>query len=155
MVVALVALFVALGGGSYAAVKLSGGGVAEKPGALESGETLKGLYHVSAHESGTEEHGVAEEVVTFQQPLRFVPERHFISLGSSSHISCPGTATRPKADPGHLCVYEADTLRRDPGSILFIDGDARDKLGFLTSITSNANQDLYFYSEGSWAVTAP
>jgi hypothetical protein len=155
MAVALVALFVALGGGSYAAVKLGDGGNSRGAGTLKSGETLKGLYQVSDFDSGSNSSQFAENVITYQRPLKFVPQVHFIPQGGSEVPECPGTTQKPKADGGHLCVYEADDGQRDLVDVPFLAGNASDKLGFGVSVLSAASQNGLYYSKGSWAVTAP
>ena len=154
MGVAATALFVALGGGSYAAVT-SGDGSTARAGALPSGETLKGLYEVLEWETNTGQGQFAGEVVTYQRPLKQAPTLNFIAEGQGSTTACPGTFATPKAKKGHLCVYEANGGQRDSGDVPFLRGDARDKLGFGLSVLSAANQNGLYFSEGSWAVTAP
>ena len=154
MAVALVALFVALGGGSYAAVKL-GEGNSRGAGTLKSGETLKGLYQVSDFDSGTNSSQSADNAISYQRPLKFVPELHFLPQGGGELDECPGTTQKPKAEPGHLCVYEADDGQRDLEDVPYLANDARDKIGFSVSVLSAAGENGHYYSEGSWAVTAP
>ncbi len=155
MAVALTALFVALGGGSYAAVKLGDGGNSRAAGTLKSGETLKGLYRVSDFEGAAGQGQFADNVITYQKPLKFTPELHFLPQGGSPVAECPGTVLKPKADEGHLCVYEVDDGQRDPGDVPFLDPVLPAKLGFTVNVLSAANAGGYYYSFGSWAVTAP
>ena len=154
MVVATVALFVALGGGSYAAVKL-GTESAKPAGTLKSGKTLKGLYRVSDFEGSANQQQFADSTVTYQQPLKTAPELHFISAGSAGVLECPGSPQKPRALPGHLCVYENNGGQLDPTDVAFLAGDTRDKLGFSLAALSAANQGGFYFSEGTWAVTAP
>lgn len=152
-VLSCVALFAALGGVGYASGTFDGAG--EKRAALQSGKTLKGLYLVQDVESGTGAGSFADGVVTYQQPLRFVPTRHFVPESQTPPAECPGTPVKPKAVPGHLCVYEADGFQRDAGDVTFQEGDARDKLGFGVEALSAAAQNVTYGSKGSWAVSAP
>jgi hypothetical protein len=155
MAVALVALFVALGGGSYAAVKLGGDGSATRAATAKSGERMKGIYRLGDFDSSPNQAQFDDAAVSYPKPLKSVPTLHFIAKSQTPPPECPGTALTPKAKRGHLCVYEHDTGQRDPGDVPFLTGDARDKLGFSLSLLSAAGQGSIYFSEGTWAVTAP
>lgn len=155
MAVALVALFVALGGGSYAAVKLGSDDTGARAASATSGEKMKGLYRVSDFEMSSNQQQFADGAVSYPKPLKSSPTLHFIGVGQTPPAECAGSATAPKAKKGHLCVYEADTNNRDPGDVPFLSGDGRDKLGFSLSLLSAASQGAFYFSQGSWAVTAP
>jgi hypothetical protein len=150
MVVSVLALAAGLGGIGYAA---SGDGAA-KQGTLKSGKTEKGVYFVGAFESGAGSGQFAEQEVSYPVPLKAAPERTFVGEGETPPGPCPGTFAKPKAKPGHLCVYEKDGGGRDSGDVTFGFDDARDKLGFGVTVGSAVAANQFYFSEGSWAVTA-
>jgi hypothetical protein len=146
------ALFAALGGVGYAAGTL--GGQHQRASTLASGKSEKGVYSVQGFEFGSGQGSFKGDAVSYPVPLKATPVHHFIPEGNTPPAQCPGSATKPKAKPGHLCVYETDGFNRDSGDVSFTYGDARDKLGFKIQALSAAAQNGTYGSDGVWAVAA-
>lgn len=115
---------------------------------LPAGWTLRGNYAASGDAKTGEAHYLFGEL-TFQRPLASAPTAHWIQEGGAPTAECPGSVAAPKAAPGHLCIYENDSvnvLARHPffttrwGSSSFFDV---------------SNTDAASWSYGTWAVTAP
>jgi hypothetical protein len=168
--VAYLALFVALGGTSYAATRLPTDSVASEQivngsiqavdlanqarTVLESGETLRGNFSLGGGSTGG--HDYATDSISFVFTLPSAPQAHFIAWGKAAPAACPGTLALPKAAPGHLCVYEAEpTGNIDTTGI----GDpvtdtaaAANRYGAIVSL--HADSALMVATSGTWAVTA-
>jgi hypothetical protein len=94
----------------------------------------------------------AAGAATFPIPLPFAPTANYVT---SPTAACPGSAARPLAAPGHLCVYQAGaenvafvTIFKDAGP-----GTGADRWGF--SAVPNSAGAGPGAAWGSWAVTAP
>lgn len=121
---------------------------------LPSGKTLRGVYSIQdmAHNPNIFD----TDSVTFAAALPSPPELHFVADGGVPPDECPGSVGQPDADPGHLCVYEADSTQRDAGDVAFQYGDGRDRFGFgLSVLSAGDNVNTLYQSNGGWAVTAP
>jgi hypothetical protein len=214
MVVALLALFVALGGSSYAALKITGknikngtvtsadlknnsvrsidvrnGSLRSKdfktgelpqgpPGpqgpkgdtgpagplldTLPSGRTLRGTFGMYGHGEINNGLEAASESVSFPIPLASAPSVKVVQDGTASAPpECPGTAADPTAAPGWLCVYENRAQNQRPGSYPSVTAPGS---GFSPSASrfgatlivqgQGAGTDWFYWSEGTWAVTA-
>jgi hypothetical protein len=147
-VLALVALFVALAGTGVAAVQLPGG-----PATLGKGQTLRGVYFVGSSSAAGNQ--LATGGISFPVALPRPPVAHFVRRGAVRPAACRGTAERPTAAPGHLCVYEA--REQQAGEHRILDpvtgklGGAR-VWGTALAIRSIRGGDVF--SAGTWAVTA-
>ena len=142
--VAYLALFVALGGSSYAAFSGS-----EKAATLASGKTLRGTWGYA----DTITNNVPIDVVSFPTPLAQAPREHVIQENGTSTDKCPGSVNHPKALPGHFCVY----VGRDDGDlgVFAANSDAvgGGKYGFPIAPETGGPDDN-IEQEGTWAVTA-
>jgi hypothetical protein len=145
--IAYLALFFAVGGGAAYAAGSGSSGAEKSQGTLSAGKTERGVYHVDAFKPDS----FGDAAVSFPIPLAKAPKLHFIQMGATPPAACPGTALRPKAKPGHLCVYEADEENRADMSVPFGYGDSRDKLGFQLEVQPASSSD-YMMSKGTWAV---
>lgn len=145
----------ALGGAQIDESSLSG--VADS-GVVASGTTLRGLF---ATRCCDDSFGVALtfDPISFGFTLPSAPTPHYIKEGDTAPAACPGTAAAPGADPGHLCVFETDTLNAgtersvtDTSAQVRSNGDTA-PFGFVvySTVTSETRATV----EGSWAVTAP
>jgi hypothetical protein len=168
--VAYLALFVALGGTSYAATRLPADSVSSEQivnGSVQAidlaahartelagGETLRGNFSLGSGSTGG--HDYATDSISFVFTLPSAPKPHFIAFGKTPPAACPGTLALPKAAPGHLCVYEAEptggidsTSIGDPvsGNV-----DAANRYGAIVSFHADSN--LMVATSGTWAVTA-
>ena len=168
MVVALIALFVALGGTGYAArnVILSSPskaqiikivkGVAPKLSVksaaglstLPSGKSESGMF------SGSQNSGWIGLAINYPRPLpAAINDANIIDVAGTSATHCPGAG---KADPGYLCLYDNDQSGLT-GTTAFYSSDgyifpaSQGKLGVvLYWVVTGAG-----YVGGSWTVTAP
>lgn len=190
-VCSVTALFIALGGSSYAALRLpqnsvgsrqivsrgvqhsdiargavtganvrdgtlsnsdfEGGGVAF-PEFLPRGATLIGNY--SAGGEAAAPNAYATDSISFGFVLRRRPVLHFIRKGDPAPAQCPGNATAPTADVGHLCIYEG--IAANAGTRTAADSTTN-RLG--TANWYGAHINLFsaaagaFDSAGTWAIT--
>jgi hypothetical protein len=156
--VAYLALFIALSGTSYAVAAGSIGSRQIRDNSVRSKDirdgnvrakdvgTIRGTFEVIGR---TDFKGdVRAGATSFGLTLPSAPEPHVIALGESPTQDCPGSATLPKAAPGHLCLYE--DAHDHTGGI----GVSSSRVGFTYTITSDVdNTDLVFISAGTWAVT--
>jgi hypothetical protein len=181
-VVAYLALFVALGGGAYAATQLPANSVGTqqlKNGAvtpsklkhgslsassssfgetLPSGKTLRGTWDVESYVEGTAAAPVVTGSISFGHRLAKRPTAHLIPRGGPSTPECPGTVKAPSAARGHLCLY---TGYQWGGTIFLADTRERSGLGatpFGVGIQAQApggsSPGDYYGAHGTWAVKA-
>jgi hypothetical protein len=124
---------------------------------LPSGMTLRGNYAVAG--VAKEEFNRALEGITFQIPLAAAPASHLIQEGGASTTECPGSATNPRAAPGNLCLYENFHENVRPGSDCASGGGRGNPCGTATrfgaTVFIEAEGENSFFTEGTWAVTAP
>jgi len=138
LVISLIALFVALGGTSYAAInalpknsvgtkQLKNGAVTGAKlnaavlkkyyhlgGTLPSGMTEVGDWGFGSYQGADGGGGNGRPVMSFPVPLATgLDGDHTIYVSGASATHCPGTG---HADPGYLCVYEDNTLNANPPS---------------------------------------
>lgn len=119
------------------------------PAAVPAGKTMRGGYTLDTETSGSGDYGIE---IAFPVPLGSAPpsgNMHFIPEGGSPPAECPGDASSPQADPGHICIYEY----LGSGAASYAIGGATpfDALVWLNDDTTAG--DLYSY--GTWAYTEP
>jgi Collagen triple helix repeat (20 copies) len=85
---------------------------------------------------------------------------HFVTeaevTGKTAPAECPGSATAPAAETGHLCIYEGFVAGATLGGILKVGGPPVQPGGAETAgalLAMNASGTTYGY--GTWAVTGP
>lgn len=128
---------------------------------LRSGETMTGLYFLSAAGSGP-----SSALATVNFPLRApepVDSRHVVIAGNDTVTGdgCTGTAAAPVAAPGYVCLYFLNATSTSTGggmggqtttpfgsSIVTGDGSVD---GFIVRGTGNDN----WYTNGVWIYKAP
>jgi hypothetical protein len=123
---------------------------------LPSKKTMRGTYMIGFSATGAGQY--AEDGYTFQQQLKSPATVHVVLASTTPPAQCPGTYTFPRAAPGHLCVYERATSNVDPGSFTVANPTTNvvgtsSRWGFYIQIRSAAGG--LFYTNGTWAVTAP
>jgi hypothetical protein len=120
---------------------------------LPSGETETGSY--DAEGTATAVGDLASASISFSIPLASAPSPNLIS--SSSTSACPGSVTKPTAAPGQLCVYEGTGGSNvgEIGAYNPINGDPGAASQYGAGIVVDSAGLGNFYSEGTWAVTAP
>jgi hypothetical protein len=182
-VLASLALFVALGGAGYAAVTLPRSSVGTPqlrqnavvsakvldgsllardfapgellPSTLPPGRTLRGVYFVGSSSAAGNQ--LATNEISFPLALARPPIAHFVQVRAVAPAACSGTAARPTAAPGHLCVYEARERQASEHRILDpVSGTVNGRVrtwGAALSVRSIRGGDVF--SAGTWAVTAP
>lgn len=124
------------------------------PGAnLPAGKTMRGVFMIGETSAGGLTFG--ENSFSFQRPLASPPAPHYIAAGAPAPAACPGSNDDPRARPGHLCVYE--NQQGNLASFVILNPTTNtagtSRWGFMVQTTS-AGAGL-FYSDGTWAVTAP
>ena len=177
LVISLIALFVALGGTSYAAItSLPANSVGTKQlknsavtgtklnaavlkyflhvgSTLPSGRTESGVYAAWARASAGA--GFMSDSVNFPVPLGAdLPAGNvvFVFAPATSDTHCSGLG---HADAGYLCVYETHASNRGLDSELNpVSGDGgASKYGFSVEFIWPSDGEAWSY--GSWTVTAP
>jgi hypothetical protein len=174
MVVALIALFVALGGTGYAArtaifssptkaqiiriVKRVAPTLNVKSAAslstLPSGHSESGMFATGDGTAPTAGGGWIGVSISYPRPLpAAIPDANIINVAGTSAAHCPGPG---HADPGFLCLYNTD--KQNLGVTYFYSDDGSRfpaKMGTLGVM-------LYWYvtvgpayAGGTWTVTAP
>jgi hypothetical protein len=169
-VVAFVALFVALGGSSYAAITLPRDSVGTKqirndavtlkkinkkarnallgPAVLPSGRTETGVFGIRLAATSANA-DAPDDSISFPFPLASAP-----SVGSAA--DCTGSAAHPTAPPGKFCIYAGQ--RVNVGLTLVVDPTTGHFPGasrfgvVLAARAVNASDKIL---RGTWAVTAP
>jgi len=109
---------------------------------LPPGETMTGTFAYQAQNTDWPEHWVN---VSF--PLEVNPEPEF-QLAEGAPENCHGTAAKPQADPGYLCVYFKELSNAIPAGIASPDHNAG---AFLELIALDQTEPVK--ATGSWAAT--
>lgn len=124
------------------------------PDAFPAGKTLRGNY-MTAGNNGT---GNNHSAYSFGFRLSAAPTVHYIPAGTPPPADCPGTATNPQANPGHLCVFEVGAINAASRGVCNPEAGgcpggtaSRDGFAVYAGIQT-AGQSMYVF--GSWAVTA-
>jgi len=172
------ALFIALGGTSYAATQLPRDSVgtgqirdsavtlrkvdgrAQRalagnpfPRVLPAGKTIKGAFAMSDYKQESDAFQEAETGISFGFALAKAPVPHFPAAADPAH--CPGTPSNPQARPGHLCVYEdgaVNVASREVCSNNVCAGVAGRTGAWIFVTPAGVG---YYSSRGTWAVTSP
>ena len=130
------------------------------PTTLPSGKTLTGTFGLAGGKIGGGGDDFANDTISFAYPLAQVPTVHFIKNGDPVPAGCTGgTAAAPKADAGHLCVFEGSTSGASGQGTCSLtqnvcDQDTTDSAKYGTTVRAFGTGSRW-YSTGSWAVTAP
>jgi hypothetical protein len=124
------------------------------PGVLPSGETVRGYYYAGGTAAAAE--GFTTDSIAFGYQLAAAPQPHFIRSGNTAPAQCPGSAQAPQAQPGHLCVYEGSAVNADArNTTTFVDPFDETALGVGAGVFVRASAAGDFFTQGTWAVTAP
>jgi hypothetical protein len=130
---------------------------------LPPGKTLRGTFGMYGHGEVNNGLEAASESVSFPIPLASAPSAEVVQNGTASAPpECPGTAAAPEAAPGWLCIYENREQNQRTGGYPSVVAPGS---GFSPSASrygatlivqgQAAGTDWFFWSEGTWAVTAP
>lgn len=98
-------------------------------------------------------------MISFPVPVggvafRFVQASEAKTAGA--HANCPGTVTKPEAEPGYLCIYagaEEHVEVESFGQYGVTDFDTKSGIAYFYD-ASEAEPESPAYVLGSWAVTA-
>ena len=106
----------------------------------------------------------ASGAISFPIPLAAAPNAIVVQNGTASlPPECPGTAAAPTAAPGWLCVYENRAQNQRSGTpypTVSAPGSggspSSSRFGAALVVQGQATvPDWFYWSEGTWAVTAP
>jgi len=129
-------------------------------GTLPSGKTETGIYSVRKTDNANNEFAIAP--ISFPIPLPASPEEAtFIPVGGTGTGGCKGTAQKPEAEPGNLCVFEGEAPLGYKGGLKHYVpvnpaggelGTTGAELLFTTDTPTTVGEEES--AEGTWAVTA-
>jgi Collagen triple helix repeat (20 copies) len=122
---------------------------------LPPGSSEKGAWGAAGMPAPLEgiESSVLYAPISFTIPLKTAPTAHVITGGETTE--CPGGVTKPKAEPGNLCIFIESTinvklaLATDPGTGEF--GAAGTTGSIVYIIAETAGKGVLV--KGTWAVT--
>jgi hypothetical protein len=148
--------FVAASGTTYACNGEKGKNGTFEGQALPAGKTLTGVYAASGFgEAGVPDpgFGIAQTGVSFALPVPGEPAFHYIKENETPPVGCTGSAAKPGADEGNLCVFgEAEENVPSGQPLISLRGSTESSLGF--SIEDTSAKKGYIALSGTWAVTA-
>lgn len=91
--------------------------------------------------------------ISFGVTLTAAPAAHYIPEGGAVPPGCSGSASAPNADPGHLCVFEADASNAAPGrrvtDMSYVLNTATPAGAYLWGYVDGAGVG---FAAGSWAM---
>ena len=139
-------------------------------GTLPSGITLRGLFGMHTLSPDTADRRESHPVSFggYQLPAR--PTVHVIGVAGSSTADCPGSASAPEANPGHLCLYLTAAININSLDVLDLEGnwityDVDDPantstegdgkvsaMGFIAIARTFGNSSVGHHAIGAWAV---
>ena len=120
-------------------------------GTLPAGATIRGKYEIDGTATAAEELFDGDSM-SFGYTLPSTPETKFVPFDATPPSECPGSQILPQAEPGFLCVYEAQNSNISTADIYPI---VYDPTRFGANIYAKSAAAGEAYSYGSWAVTAP
>lgn len=126
-------------------------------GVLPTGATIRGAYAVTGLAPGGT-HAIASQGISFGYRLSEAPQLEVLTVNEEPTTSCPGTVDEPEAAPGYLCIYEGDHQNKRsvtdyPVVSWGYAGGATRPFGAHLTVQSHT-VNSFFWSRGSWAVTA-
>lgn len=111
---------------------------------LPAGKTMTGVW-------GFRESNVTEAYAQISFPLRYPgePEFHVLNEGEASTTECPGSASNPQAQAGHLCIYVAGTPQNIQFCCLTTEDDQFHSGLLLKFPLEDPTEEAY--AHGTWA----
>jgi hypothetical protein len=126
-------------------------------GALPAGVTLRGTFALRQELPAAGREGQTQ--IAFGFSLSAAPTPHYIAFGTAPPAECPGTPTDPKANPGHLCIYEGAAPINSTNRGEFDPSSPGGTENVATTYGAGVFMDATAAGDtrirGSWAVTAP
>jgi hypothetical protein len=117
-------------------------------GRLPSGATLRGVYGIAARSTANS----VQAPISYGLVLGADPASHYVPSGGPAPAECPGDVNNPRADPGHLCVYERVAVGTT-GVLVDHPADAG-SARFGAIVQGNTAGSVDAIVKGTWAVTA-
>lgn len=115
-------------------------------------------YAINFQAAGAGHNGIS--AFSFGEMLDVAPTAaaaNFIPFGGAPNANCPGTPSTPRAAPGHLCVYERESLNVESRCIVRTGAGfscyTADRYG--AAIFAEAVAAGNVTTLGSWALTIP
>jgi hypothetical protein len=123
-------------------------------GTLPGGVILRGTF---ALRQNLPANGEGQTQIAFGFSLAAPPTPHYINAGTAPPAECPGTPDDPKANPGHLCIYEgaAPINATARGEFDPVSGTNNVATTYGAAVFMDATAAGDTRIRGSWAVTAP
>jgi len=128
-------------------------------GILPSGKSEMGTYAVSWVNNKFQEH--ASTGISYTIPLGTAPEEAIFNPKGETLPGCKGTAEKPEAEPGFLCVFEGEASIVHKGGLQHIytlsptggvPGTTGAEIVFQTEEPKTVGEPVS--AEGTWVVTA-
>ncbi len=123
---------------------------------IPAGETVSGAWSYGQ----THEEPITTESISYvlKYPGSTPPALHFIDEVGEEETNCPGSATKPEAAPGHLCVYQGEAAENPAKFVPFFTEFTNNTSGvtlFFSTQKESSSEFLLSFASGGWAVTAP
>jgi hypothetical protein len=117
-------------------------------GNLPRGKTIRGSWVIvdTAAAVGSQD----QTPISYGFRLASAPARHYIQVGTPPTAECPGSGANPRAQPGHLCLYETFNGNTSSRGVQAV-SDPRSGAEVFASAAGAGN----YFTFGSWAVTSP
>jgi hypothetical protein len=120
---------------------------------VPSGKTLVGTYAQRDHATLAGQDYIA--AISFGFRFSTAPTPHFVALGTTPPVQCPGNGLNPQAAPGNLCIYETSMVNRSAPLIFDVNFDPNSSSTFGASVLTESLAAGTIGTSGSWAATAP
>jgi hypothetical protein len=115
------------------------------PGASEDGVWAAGGLAVAGIK------GVARAPISFDIPLKSAPAAHLIEPGEAPPVGCKGSAAKPEADKGNLCIFVASRINVAQFIIAAPGGEETSTIGTMVGMFPSGEEGAS--GNGTWAVT--
>lgn len=130
--------------------------------ALPSGQTLRGWFNLDTVATSGNAGQFNGGTISFGSQLPAAPTVQILPVGGRPTAQCPGTVANPAAAPGYFCLYQSS---QSNVSSFAVCGSASppgcptttptaDPFGAEIFVHSTGGNNR-FYTDGTWAVTAP
>jgi hypothetical protein len=121
-------------------------------GTLPSGKTIRGNWVVGGTAPGPGDTFYGS--ISFVYALSAAPTADYVYFGTHPP-GCNGSVSSPQAAPGHLCVYELQSINAGRRNVKAPGGPEGSANAYGTGIFVWAILGGGTRAEGTWAVTAP
>lgn len=120
---------------------------------VPSGKTLVGTYAGRIHATAANQEVIAP--ISFGFRFSSAPTPHFVALGTTPPVQCPGNGLNPQAAPGNLCIYETSETNRLSPVVFDVNFDPNVSSPFGATVFTESVAAGVSGTSGSWAATAP